>query len=66
MVEWGNRLADTMMVPSWVEASRKGRNLYANCGYEEIDHVYLETKHNAWDGTLNYPLMRRPVRVSVQ
>jgi hypothetical protein len=65
MVEWGNRLADTMMLPIWVEASKQGRGLYASCGYEEIEHVHLETKHNTWDGDLDYPLMRRPVKVSV-
>lgn len=66
MVEWGNRLADTMMLPLWVEASKQGRGLYASCGYEVVEHVYLESKHNTWEGGIDYPLMRRPVMVLVQ
>lgn len=65
MVEWGNTLADTMMLPAWVEASKQGRRLYASCGYELVEMVQLETKHNTWDGEA-YPLMRRPVKVLVQ
>jgi hypothetical protein len=67
MVEFGNRMADAMMLPIWVEASKQGRGLYASCGYELVEQVQLETVHNTWDvADLSYPLMRRPVKVSVQ
>jgi hypothetical protein len=68
MVEWGNRLADTMMLPVYVEASKQGRGLYASCGFTEVvEQVQLETIHNTWDvADLNYPLMRRPIKVSVR
>ena len=67
MVEFGNHIADAMMLPIWVEASKQGRGLYASCGYEVVEQVHLGTKHNTWDvADLSYPLMRRPVKVSVQ
>lgn len=68
MVEWGNRLADVMMLPIWLEASKQGRGLYASCGYEVVEQVQLQTRHNTWGevADLNYPLMRRPIKVSVQ
>jgi hypothetical protein len=67
MVEWGNRLADAMMLPCWVEASKQGRGLYASCGYEVAEQVQLETRHNTWDvADLSYPLMRRPIKDSVK
>ena len=67
MVEFGNRMADAMMLPIWVEASKQGRGLYASCGYEFVEQVHLGTKHNTWDvADMSYPLMRRPVKVPVQ
>lgn len=64
MVEYGNRLADIMMLPIWVEASKQGRGLYASCGFEVVEQVHVKSKHNTWGGDLSYPLMRRSITTS--
>jgi hypothetical protein len=59
MVQWGNDLADQLLLPAWVEASEYGHDLYASMGYDDIEFVNLKTK--SW--TSRYTHMRRPKKV---
>jgi hypothetical protein len=64
MVEWGNALADQLLLPCWVEGSQEGHHLYASCGYEDVEKVYMQNKHLALP--LNYTVMRRPLKVKAR
>ena len=35
-MKWGNDIADTMMLPCWLESSAKGIRLYQKMGYREF------------------------------
>ena len=59
MVQWGNALADQIMLPCWVEASPYGEGLYRKFGYEDVERVNMVTK----SFTSVYLHMRRPLKV---
>ena len=59
MVRWGCELADQLMLPTWVEASRYGYGLYARYGYQDVEEVKVVTQSFLSE----YTHMRRPVSV---
>lgn len=59
MMQWGNELADQLMLPCWLEASPYGRGLYAKYGYEVVETVKLVTPSFVSE----YTHMRRPAKV---
>jgi hypothetical protein len=61
MVQWGNALADQLMLPCWVEASTEGYRLYSSCGYEDVEKEYRQTESLALP--MDNMLMRRPLKV---
>lgn len=61
MVQWGNALADQLMLPCWVEASREGYRLYASCEYEDVEKIYRQTESFL---PMDLMVMRRPVKVT--
>lgn len=44
LMQWGNDIADTMMLPCWLESSAKGEGLYWKMGYEETYRAKWETR----------------------
>lgn len=58
-VKWGCELADQLMLPCWVESSKKGHGLYSRYGYEDKEEVRFMTK--SFENL--YTRMRRPVKV---
>lgn len=62
MVEWGNALADHLMLPCWVEASKIGHRLYSSCGYKDVEKVYRKT--DSLPLPEDYTVMRRPLKVT--
>ena len=62
MVQWGNALADQLMLPCWVEASSEGYRLYSSCGYEDVEKEYRQTESLALP--LDNMVMRRPLKVA--
>lgn len=59
MMQWGNDVADALMLPCWIEASPAGEPLYRQMGYEGRERVRIETKSFVGD----YLHMRRPAMV---
>jgi GNAT superfamily N-acetyltransferase len=57
MMQWGNDVADAMMLPCWIEASPQGERLYRQIGYEGRERVRIQTKTFLSE----YLHMRRPV-----
>ena len=43
-MQWGNDIADTMMLPCWLESSAKGLKLYQKMGYKEFSRKPWETE----------------------
>ena len=43
LMQWGNDIADIMMLPCWLESSLKGEGLYRKMGYEETCRAKWET-----------------------
>ena len=62
MVEWGNALANQLMLPCWVEASPAGHRLYSSCGYEDVEQAYRQTE--SLELPMDYMAMRRPLNVT--
>jgi hypothetical protein len=62
MVQWGNALADQLMLPCWVEASPEGYRLYSSCGYEDVEKEYRQTESLALP--MDNMVMRRPLKVT--
>jgi GNAT superfamily N-acetyltransferase len=44
MMQWGNDVADALMLPCWIEASPEGEGLYRQMGYEGRDRVRIRTE----------------------
>jgi hypothetical protein len=61
MVQWGNALADQLMLPCWVEASQEGYRLYSSCGYEDVEKEYRQTESLALP--MDIMVMKRPLKV---
>lgn len=59
MMQWGNDVADAMMLPCWIEASPEAELLYMKMGYEARERVRLHTKSLRSE----YLHMRRPAMV---
>ncbi|KIX94464.1 uncharacterized protein Z520_09850 [Fonsecaea multimorphosa CBS 102226] len=59
MMQWGNDVADTLMLPCWIEASPEGELLYKQMGYEGRERVRIQTKSFLSE----YLHMRRPAMV---
>ncbi|OAP60848.1 hypothetical protein AYL99_05850 [Fonsecaea erecta] len=59
MMQWGNDVADALMLPCWIEASPEGELLYKQMGYEGRERVKIQTKHFLSE----YLHMRRPATV---
>jgi len=64
MVEWGNTMADQLMVPCWVEASHTGHHLYTSCGYQDVEKPYNKMETIALP--VEYTLMRRPITTTTK
>lgn len=60
VMKWGNDLADSMMLPCWLESSPKGKRLYLKTGYE---HTSTKTWETASFGKCECVRMRRAPRV---
>jgi len=56
MMQWGNDVADALMLPCWIEASLEGEWLYRKMGYEGRERVRIRTKSFLSE----YLHMRRP------
>ncbi|KAK5257848.1 hypothetical protein LTR40_009075 [Exophiala xenobiotica] len=41
MMQWGNDVADALMLPCWIEASPEGEGLYRQMGYEGRDRANI-------------------------
>lgn len=54
-VNWGCKLADQLMVPAWVEASKAGHKLYESCGFRNVEKV--ATRAGKWCS--EYTMMKR-------
>lgn len=52
MMQWGNDLADAIMLPCWIEASRIGEPLYRKMGYQDVVRRSWQTQ------TLNATFMQ--------
>ena len=59
MMEWGNDVADALMLPCWIEASPEGELLYVQMGYIGKERVNIQTKSFLSE----YMHMRRPAMV---
>ncbi|KAL2416022.1 hypothetical protein ABEF91_002985 [Exophiala dermatitidis] len=59
MMQWGNDVADSLMLPCWIEASPEGEPLYKKMGYEGRERVRIETASFVSE----YLHMRRPAMV---
>jgi GNAT superfamily N-acetyltransferase len=59
MMQWGNNLADNLMLPCWIESSVAGEPLYAKMGYEQTDRVFYDKVIKA-----TFCHMRRPAKVT--
>lgn len=60
VTQWGNDVADAMMLPCWLESSPRGKRLYEKMGYEHTSTKAWETKSF---GRCECVRMRRKVRV---
>jgi GNAT superfamily N-acetyltransferase len=60
LMQWGNDVADTMMLPCWLESSSKGEGLYRKMGYEDTYRAKWETLSFPGTGVLR---MRRERKV---
>ncbi|KIX08142.1 uncharacterized protein Z518_02798 [Rhinocladiella mackenziei CBS 650.93] len=60
MMQWGNDVADAMMLPCWIEASPQGELLYVQMGYVGQERVKIHTQSFLSE----YLHMRRPVMVT--
>ena len=59
MMQWGNDVADSLMLPCWIEASPEGELLYKQMGYLGRERVKIRTKSFLSE----YMHMRRPAMV---
>ncbi|KIW67091.1 hypothetical protein PV04_06364 [Phialophora macrospora] len=59
MMQWGNDVADALMLPCWIEASPEGELLYKQMGYVGRERVRIQTKSFLSE----YLHMRRPAMV---
>ncbi|EXJ86057.1 hypothetical protein A1O1_06426 [Capronia coronata CBS 617.96] len=59
MMQWGNDVADALMLPCWIEASPAGELLYLQMGYEGRERVRIQTESFLGE----YLHMRRPTMV---
>ncbi|EXJ85305.1 hypothetical protein A1O3_05980 [Capronia epimyces CBS 606.96] len=59
MMQWGNDVADALMLPCWIEASPEGELLYLQMGYLGRERVRIQTKSFLGE----YLHMRRPLMV---
>jgi len=59
MMQWGNDVADAMMLPCWIEASPAGERLYVQMGYKGKERVKIQTRSFLSE----YNHMRRPAQV---
>ncbi|ETI22478.1 hypothetical protein G647_06553 [Cladophialophora carrionii CBS 160.54] len=59
MMQWGNDVADALMLPCWIEASPEGELLYQQMGYLGRERVRIQTKSFLSE----YLHMRRPAMV---
>lgn len=59
MMQWGNDVADAMMLPCWIEVSPEGELLYVQMGYIGKERVKNRTKSFLSE----YMHMRRPAMV---
>ena len=55
-MERGLRVADALALPTWVEASMAGHEMYKRCGFLDIESGYMKTKR--WEIELR--ILRRP------
>ena len=60
VMQWGNDVADTMMLPCWLESSAKGVRLYQKMGYREFSRKLWDTDNF---GKCTCIRMRRPEKV---
>ena len=60
LMRWGNEVAASLMLPVWLESSKKGEGLYRTLGFEETSRKAWETKSF---GRCNCLRMRRCARV---
>lgn len=60
IMQWGHEVADTMMLPCWLESSAKGLRLYQKMGYKEFSRKPWETESF---GKCTCIRMRRPEKV---
>ncbi|KIW31870.1 uncharacterized protein PV07_03459 [Cladophialophora immunda] len=60
MMQWGNDVADALMLPCWIEASPEGEPLYKQMGYEGKERVRIQTESFLSE----YLHMRRPAMVA--
>ena len=59
-MQWGNDVADTMMLPCWLESSAKGLRLYQKMGYQDFSRKPWNTESF---GKCTCIRMRRPEKV---
>ena len=59
MMQWGNDVADSLMLPCWIEASPEGELLYKQMGYSDMERVKVQTESFLSE----YLHMRRPAMV---
>lgn len=59
MMQWGNNVADSLMLPCWIEASPEGELLYKQVGYLARERVKIQTESFLSE----YLHMRRPAMV---
>lgn len=62
LVEWGTRKADVAQLPSYLEASRPGRPLYARLGFNAAYEREFDLARYGGEGTdSNTVMIRDPV-----
>jgi hypothetical protein len=62
MVQWGNALADQLMLPCWAVASLEDYHLYSSCGYEDVAKECRQTE--SLELPVDNMVMRRPLKVT--
>ena len=56
LVERGLRISDALGLPTWVEASLAGHEMYRRCGFLDVEPGYLKTRR--WE--IHLRMLRRP------
>lgn len=61
-MEWGMNLADELGLPAYLEASPKGKPLYARYGFKEIGKMRFDARQWGKEENIPHYYMLRPAK----